>query len=133
LDRFEGSVLAIPPTVDIHGLQFRSRGNASKLTILRNIATAFQQYGGYGIDSGSVAGVQLRLEFTARGDVPPLEGEFLDDLGLIAAQLRVVTNSYHPGTGGPPEGGVRLHGGDGELLAPLAPPFARVDAGSGKA
>ena len=70
--------------------------NASQLKILRNIATAFQQYGGYGIDSGSVAGVQLRLEFSARNAIPPLVGDFLADLGLIATQLRVVANSYHP-------------------------------------
>jgi hypothetical protein len=36
----------------------------------------------------------------------------------------VVTNSFDPVTGGRPRGGVRLHGGDGTLLAPLAPPIA---------
>jgi hypothetical protein len=36
----------------------------------------------------------------------------------------VVTNSFDPVTGGRPRGGVRLHGGDGALLAPLAPPIA---------
>jgi hypothetical protein len=109
--------------VDLPGLNFRSASNSTRLTILRNIATAFQRYGGYGVDSGSVDGVQLRLEYTARHELPPLVGDFLDDLGVIAAQLRVVTNSYNPDTGGPPVGGVRLHGGDGKLLAPLAPPF----------
>ena len=83
-----------------------------------------RRYGSYGIDSGSVGGVQLRLEYTARNELPSLAGAFLADLGVIATQLRVVTNSFHPGTGGPPDGGVRLHGGDGLLLAPLAPPFA---------
>jgi len=120
---YEGSLFAIPPTVSIGRMQFRSANNETKLAILRNLATALQRYGGYGIDSGSVGGVQLRLEFTARHELPPLAGDFLADLGDIAAQLRVVTNSHNPNTGGPPVGGVRLHGGDGKLLAPLAPPF----------
>ena len=83
--------------------------------------------GGYGIDSGGVNGVQLRLEYTARHELPQLTGDFLADLGDIAAQLRVVTNSFNPQTGGPPIGGVRLHGGDGRLLAALAPPFKAQD------
>lgn len=120
---YEGAILAIPAAVDISQMKFRSSPNITKLRILRNIATAFQQFGGYGIDSGSVAGVQLRLEYTARNELPELVGDFLADLGDIAAQLRVVTNSYNPESGGPPIGGVRLHGGDGRLLGPLAPPF----------
>jgi hypothetical protein len=132
---YEGALLAIPPTVDIERLKFRSATNSTKLRVLRNIATAFQRYGGYGIDSGGVNGVQLRLEYTARHELPMLTGDFLADLGDIATQLRVVTNSFNPENGGQPIGGVRLNGGDGRLLATLAPPFDLLsktdDAGSG--
>lgn len=39
----------------------------------------------------------------------------------------MITNSFDPATGGKPRGGVRLHGGDGVLLAGLAPPIAILD------
>jgi hypothetical protein len=85
-----------------------------------NLAHAFQAYGLYGVDSGDVGGVsqiaigflvtvnficricsqdfdvdgrgqvQLRMEYTARAEMPPLAGDFLLDLATLARELRCV-------------------------------------------
>ncbi len=82
-----------------------------------SLARAFQRYGMYGVDSGDVGGVstatltpqcshrlevvvlvscdpvsfsqvQLRMEYTARAEMPALEGAFLADLATLARELR---------------------------------------------
>eukprot|EP01043_Picozoa_sp_COSAG02_P029722 COSAG02_NODE_1862_length_10609_cov_36.585616_12_plen_96_part_00 len=85
-------------------------------TAALNLAQAFQRYGMYGVDSGDVGGVstvmltlscayylnvlnlepchhvasqvQLRMEYTARAEMPALEGDFLADLAMLARELR---------------------------------------------
>ena len=42
---YEGSLLAIPPSVDVQRLNFRTKNNGTELRILRNIATTFQRCG----------------------------------------------------------------------------------------
>lgn len=87
---------------------------SSERTAAMSLARAFQRYGMYGVDSGDVGGVsttmltlhcvvgwshlgtmladssqvQLRMEFTARAEMPALEGAFLADLATLARELR---------------------------------------------
>ncbi len=115
---FMGSLVAIPPWVDV-----RTLGLVTSQA--RAIARALQDYGAYGRDSDGrvIAKLIITMDYTARSELP-VGARFDADLYIIARQLRVVTNSHSP-SGGRPQGGVKIDGGDGTLGAPLAPPFDR--------
>ncbi|HKX19316.1 MAG TPA: hypothetical protein VJT33_15000 [bacterium] len=114
-----GSLLAIPASVNLGSLGLQTSQGM-------NIAKAFQWYGGYVRDVGNANGIVLYMDYTARNELPT-SSAFSNDLTIIARQLQVITNSNH--NGGAPQGGYKLDGGDGTLLAPLAPMFGSTWGG----
>ena len=117
---FFGGLVAIPARVTLNGLGLQTPHG-------RVLAAALQKYGAYGRDSASPdTGPEIIffMDYVAglNGEFPG-HPAFLSDLDLIARQLEVVTNSFNPTNGEAPRTGVKLDGGDGRLLAPLAPPF----------
>ena len=119
-----GSLIALLPSFNV---------NALKTPEARTIALALQRYGAYTINSSPGWGNQggIYMDGAVRADVPGYPeytgpsspDDYVNDMRIITHALQVVTNSHHDG--GQPVGGVKLDGGDGALLAPLAPPFDR--------
>lgn len=105
---YMGSLVAIPPLVNINGLGLETPEGLA-------IARALQDYGAYGVDSSDAGdGLIFRLDYSAvlAGDIAkmlPNWSKFLRDLNRIATQLQVVVNSHNngnqpavPGGGGTP-------------------------------
>ncbi len=84
-----GSMIALPPSVNINGLGLSKDGLM--------IAKAFQNYGGYIVDSSDSGGPKVW------GEYPALVGKVSNasnDMGKIGPLLRVVTNSGPNSIGG---------------------------------
>jgi hypothetical protein len=119
-----GSLLALLPSFNV---------NALKTPEARTVAVALQRYGAYTINSAPGWGNQggIYMDGSVRAEVPGYPeysgpsnpDDYKNDMMIITRALQVVTNSHHNGQ--QPVGGVKLDGGDGALLAPLAPPFDR--------
>jgi hypothetical protein len=117
-NNYMGSLYAIPASVNLTSYTWST-------TQGYNIALALQQYGAYNLDSSGTSGAQainIRVSLDAAGDVPTSQA-FLNDMIQAASLVKIVTNSFNTSTGGVPRTGYKIDGGDGTLLAPLAPPF----------
>ena len=99
-----GSLLAIPPSVDLATIGIASSGPAFE------VAKALQNYGAYVTDAAG-ANLVFYVEPSARGEVPD---DFESQLAKAVAFLRVVANN-----------GPRSVGGGGSPRRPLAPPLVR--------
>jgi hypothetical protein len=94
-----GTLLAIPPDVNIDELGLSPQGHA--------IAQAMQDYGGYIVEAGGGNVIYY-------GEPGSNVTTSADELGKLTPYLRIVSNNSTTNIGG---GGVRR--------APLAPPFDR--------
>jgi hypothetical protein len=114
---YMGSMIAIPPSVDINSL-----GLVRQESI--NIAKALQQYGGYTVDRGDYGTMECIIDTQATEWIPWYNDPNRDsDMKKISAVIRIVANSSNPTDGTAPRNGVKLDGGDGSLRIPLAPSF----------
>jgi hypothetical protein len=94
-----GTLLAIPPTVDVESMILSPEG--------RMVARALQRYGAYVVDQAEV------MAFYAEPDAPPeVIAAIRADLPRIRRELRIVTNN-----------GPDRVGGGGTPTAPPAPPL----------
>jgi len=114
---YMGSMIAIPPSVDINSL-----GLVRQESI--NIAKALQQYGGYAVDRGDPGTLEYIVDGSASEWVPWYnDPNWNSDMKKISAVIRIVANSSNTTDGTAPRNGVKLDGGDGSLRIPLAPSF----------
>ncbi len=85
---YMGSLLAIPPSVDIEGLGLSEQGLA--------VARALQDYGAYIVESGS--GNIIFYAEPASADV--VASKLVNDLRTLARYLRVISNNTPQAVGG---------------------------------
>ncbi len=113
---YMGSLLAIPPWVDINAL-----GIADPQA--REVARAAQDYGIYIVDTGGAAPTEIiiRIDPQAAGDIRDRD-TFGEGLRLALRHLTVVANSH--ANGHAPE----TPGGGGTPRRPLGPSFMEEDA-----
>jgi hypothetical protein len=107
---YMGSLLAIPPSVEIERL-----GITDPQAL--EIAHALQDYGIYIIDQGSTRGrLVIRIDPQAAEEIRNRE-QFMQGLGLAIRALMAVTNSHRHGRA------PTTPGGGGRPRRPLAPPL----------
>ncbi|MDR7468302.1 MAG: hypothetical protein QN190_11035 [Armatimonadota bacterium] len=108
---YMGSLLAIPPAVDIDALGI---GDPQA----REVARALQDYGVYIVDTGGIRNdrIVIRIDPQAADEIRDRRA-FASGLSLALRQLLVVANS-HSGGKAPP-----VPGGGGVPRRPLPPPF----------
>jgi len=108
---YMGSLLAIPPWVDIKALGINDPQALE-------VARALQDYGVYIVDTGAVPSNMLviKIDPQAGADIRDRDA-FLDGLKLALRELLVVVNSHENG------GRPATPGGGGTPRRPLAPPF----------
>src|SRR5579884_1109049 len=115
-----GGLVAIPASVDVNSLGLQT-------TEGKNVALALQRYGAYARDTADTGPNTLvfYMDYAARGELPT-SAAFASDMAIIARHLMVVANSHDNGRKPiAPSVKVQAPGGDGTLLAPLAPPFGK--------
>ena len=98
---YMGSLLAIPPSVDVNRLGLSDQGVA--------VAKALQDYGAYIVESGD-GNIIFYAEPLSADIIAP---ELADDLGTLARHLRVISNNGPQSVGG---GGARRREKAPELL-----------------
>jgi hypothetical protein len=111
-----GSLLAIPPTVDITTL-----GITDPQAL--EVARALQDYGVYIVDTGGIPPDQIviRIDPQAAAEIAS-RASFEAGLSLALRKLQVVTNSHANGLA------PNTPGGGGAPRRPPAPPFGEINS-----